>query len=99
MAGTIRWFEGLFRIGKYDQSWFYIEYSIYTHVLVLYIEGCEFFRKCMSDATNNNSFGSVLTATNDVGKCIYYIIDGIYFFFYQSYLIIEALTVYKNITQ
>ena len=73
----------MFGLGKYDQSWFYIEYSIYTHVLVLYIKGCQFFRNCMSDATNNNSFGLGLTAINEVRKCIDYIIDDKYFFFYQ----------------
>ena len=33
----------------------------------------------MSDATDNKSFGSGLTAINKVCKCMDYIIDGIYF--------------------
>ena len=86
-------------LGKYSQSWFYIEYSICTHVLVLWIKGCQFFRKCMSDVTGNKSFGLVLTAINELRKRIYYILDDIYFFFYQSDLRIEALTGYTHMTR
>ena len=53
----------------------------------------------MSDATNNNSFGLGLTAVNEVRKCIEYIIDDIFVFFYQTYLRIEDLTVYENIKE
>ena len=70
-------------IGKYAQRWFYIEYSIYTHKLVLQIKGYQLFINCMSDATNNKSFGLVLRASNEVCKRIYYIIDDIFVFFYQ----------------
>ena len=38
---------------KFSQSGFYIEYSIYTHILVLRIKACQLFRNCMSDATDN----------------------------------------------
>ena len=47
----------------------------------------------MSDTTNINSFDSGLTAIKEVRKCIYYIIDDIIVFFYQSDLRIEDLTV------
>ena len=36
----------------------------------------------MSDATNNESFGSGLIDINEVRKHIYYILDEIYIFFY-----------------
>ena len=36
----------------------------------------------MSDATNNRSFGSGLTAINEVHKRIDYILDEIFVFFY-----------------
>ena len=65
---------------KYAQSSFYIEYSIYTHKLVLWIKGCQWFRNCMGDATNNKSFGSVLTAINEVRKRKDFILDDIFVF-------------------
>ena len=65
---------------KYAQSWFYIEYLIYNHTVILWINGCQFFRIYMSNATDNNSFGSLLTAMNEVYKLIYYIVGDIYFY-------------------
>ena len=60
-------------LGKYAKSWFYIKNSIYTHVLILWRKGCQFFRKWMSDVSNNKSFGLRLTAINKVCKLNDYI--------------------------
>ena len=38
-------------LGKEAKSWFNIKYSIHTHILVLLIKGCQFFRKCACDVT------------------------------------------------
>ena len=59
-------------LGKYSQNWFYIEYYIYA---------CQLFRNCTSDATNNKSFGSELTAINEVRKRIDYTLNDIFVFF------------------
>ena len=67
-------------IGKYAQGLFYIEYSIYTPVLSLWIKGCHLFRNCLWDATHNESFGLGLTALNEVRKHIHYILDNIYIY-------------------
>ena len=68
-------------LGKYAQSWFYIEYLIYTHVLVLWIKGCQLFRNCMSDENDNKSFGSGITYINEVQKHIVYMTYDIISFF------------------
>ena len=68
-------------LGKYVQIRFYIEYSINTHGLVLWMKGCKSFGNWMCDATHNESFGSVSTASNEAPKIIYYTIDDIFFFF------------------
>ena len=52
----------------------------------------------MCDVTDNKSFGSGLTSIDKVRKCIYYILDDIFVFFYQSDLRIEALKGDKNMT-
>ena len=52
----------------------------------------------MINATNNKSFGSVLTAIKEVRTRIDYILDEIYIFFYQPVLRIEDLTGYINIS-
>ena len=52
-----------------------------------------------SNATDNKSFGSVLTATDEFCKRIYYILDGIFVFLYQLYLCIEALIGNENMTR
>ena len=64
-------------LGKYSKSWFYIEYSTYTHKLFLLI----LFRNCMSDATDNKSFGLGLTDINKASKHIVYIDYEIIAFF------------------
>ena len=69
--------------GKCAHIWFYIEYSTYTHILVLWINGCQLFRNFMSNATDNKSFGLELTDINEVQKRIDYILDDIYIFFYR----------------
>ena len=53
------------------------------------------------DAAQNSSFGSGLTANNEVHRRIYYIIDDIFVFLYHclSELCIEALIGYKNMTR
>ena len=68
---------------KYSQSRFYIEYSIYTHKLILWIRYCQFFRNYMCDATHNTSFGLGLITINEVHRQIYYNIDNILAFFHQ----------------
>ena len=70
-------------LGEYAKSWFYIEYSIFTQKLVLWIKGCQLFRKCMSDATDNKSFGPVLTAINEVRKQIVYMTCVVIVSFYR----------------
>ena len=70
-------------LGTESKGWFYTEYSIYTHILVLWIKGCQLFINCMSNVTNNKSFGLGLTAINEVHKRIYCMLDGIFVFFYQ----------------
>ena len=52
----------------------------------------------MSDAANNKSFGSGLTAINEVRKRIYYMLDDIFVLLCQSGLCIEALTGHKIMT-
>ena len=53
----------------------------------------------MSNATDNNLFGSILTANNEVRKRIDYIVDDIYIYFFRKLdLRIEALKGYENIT-
>ena len=37
----------------------------------------------MSDVTDNKSFGLGLTAVNEIRKSIYFMLDGIFVFFYQ----------------
>ena len=86
-------------LGKYGKSLFYVEYPKYTHVLILWIKGCQFFRNCITDANNNNSFGLGLAAINEVRKHMVHILDNLFVFFYQSDLRIEALTGYKNRTR
>ena len=82
-------------------SIFYIEYLIFTHILVLAIEGCQFFRNCMCDATHISSFGSGRTAINELHKCIYYIVDDIFAVLYRrlSGFCIKDLTGYENMTR
>ena len=70
-------------IGKYAQNWFYMEYSIYTQILGLWIKGCHFFRNCMLYATRNKSFCLGLTSINEVRNQVDYIPDKIFVFFYQ----------------
>ena len=53
----------------------------------------------MFDMTYNKSFGSGLTAFNEVRKRIDYNLDELFVFFYRSVLRKEALTWYKNMTQ
>ena len=38
--------------GKEAKRWFYIKYSMHTHVLVLLIKGCQFFRNCVFDVNH-----------------------------------------------
>ena len=71
-------------IGKYAQIILYIEYAIYTCILILWIKGCQLFRKYLSDAANNKFFGSWLTDINEVRKRIDYILDVVFFLFRQS---------------
>ena len=71
----------MLELGKCAQSWFYIEFSIYIHELVLWIKGCQLFRNCMSNMTDNKSFDLVLTAIIEVRKRIVYIIYDIIDFF------------------
>ena len=51
--------------------------------------------------THNKSFGSELTAINELHRRIYYILDEIFILFYQclSDLRIEALAGYENMTR
>ena len=49
--------------------------------------------------THNKSFGSRLKTINELRKHIYYILDNIFVFFYQSKLRIEPLTGYKIMTR
>ena len=72
----------LHSIGKYAQSWFDTEYSIYTPLLSLWINGCQLIINCMWYETHNKSFGSVLTAIIEVRKRIDYIFDDIFVSFY-----------------
>ena len=60
-----------------------MEYSLYTHILFLWRKGFQLLRKCTINATDNKSFGSVLTAINEVRKHIYYKVANIFVFFYQ----------------
>ena len=71
-------------IGKYAHSWFYIEYLVCTNVLSLWIKGCQLLRKCMWDATHKMSFASGLKDSNEMRKCIDYIIDNIFVLFCQG---------------
>ena len=68
-------------IYEYSQSLFYMEYSIYIPVLVLWIMGCPFFRNCIWDVTHNKSFGLGWTAINEVRKRIVYMTYDIIVFF------------------
>ena len=68
---------------KYAQSWFYIEYYIYTHILVLWIKGCQLFINCKCDATHNKSFGLVFSAINELRKRIVNMTYDIIFYFYR----------------
>ena len=70
-------------LDEYAQSRFYIEYSIYTHLLFLWIKGCQFFRNCVCDETHNESFGLGLTAINKVPKGIVYMYYDIIVLFDQ----------------
>ena len=88
----------MFGLGRYTQNLFYIEDSIYNHVLFLWIKGCRLFRNCMNNVTNNKSFGSGLTGINEVRKRIDYILDNIFFFLQISYLRIEDFKGYENMT-
>ena len=67
-------------LGKYAPNRFYIEYSIYTHTLTLWIKGSQFFRNCMCDAIHNKSFGSGLTAMKEVHRRICFILDDIFLY-------------------
>ena len=56
---------------------------MYTHVLILQIKVCPFFRNFMCNATHHKSFGLIWTAFNEVRSRIVFIPDNIYLFFYQ----------------
>ena len=45
-----------------------------NHILVLWINGCQLFRKFVSDETHHKSVGSGWTAVNEVLRCIFYIL-------------------------
>ena len=57
-------------LGKEDQSWYYIKYSMYTHTLNLWIKGCPLYRSFVCDATHNKSLGTGLTDSNELCKFI-----------------------------
>ena len=69
-------------LGREAQIKSYIQYSMYTHTLVLWITCYQFFRKFVCDATLRESFGSGLTAVNEVHQRVFFILDDIYIFFY-----------------
>ena len=52
----------------------------------------------MSDVAHNKSFGSGLTAKNEMCKRLDYILDNIFVLFYRSDFCIESLTGYENMT-
>ena len=64
-------------VGKEYQNKLYIKYSMYTHILLLLIKGCPFFRNLMFYATHYKSFGLGRTAFNESDSCISYILDYI----------------------
>ena len=70
-------------LDKLAQSWFYIEYSIYTPKLVLWKKGCQLFRNCIWYVTQNNAFGLGTTTIIEMCKCIDYILDNIFVLLYQ----------------
>ena len=69
-------------LGKYAQSWFYIEYLIYTHISVLWINRCQLFINFVCIATHKKSYGLLLTGINELRKRLVYITYGIIIFFY-----------------
>ena len=44
--------HSIYVLGKESKSWFYIKYYIFTHILVLLIKSCQFFRNCVCDVTH-----------------------------------------------
>ena len=56
---------------------------MYTHVFILCINVCKFFRELICNVTDHKSYGLVLTATNEVHKCIVYILFDIKFFLHK----------------
>ena len=82
VAIVVLMLHSMLGLGNSAQSWFYIEYLIYTHKSDLLINVCQLFRNCMNDATDNKLFGSRLTAINKVRKNIYYVIYNKFVFYY-----------------
>ena len=56
---------------------------LYTHVLVLWIKGCQLFRNEMCYVTNKNPFVSGITDVTEAHKRIVYIIENIIVSFSQ----------------
>ena len=72
----------MLELSKYYQSRLYIEYLIYTHIIVLGIKSCQFFRNCMCDSIHNMSFCLGLKVINEVHKHKVYMTYDITVFFY-----------------
>ena len=53
---------------------------MYTQLLILWIKGCQSFRKLVWSVNRHKSFGSGLTDVNEVCRCKGYILDNIAFF-------------------
>ena len=60
-----------------SQKLIWHKYSIYTHVLILWIKGCQLSRYFKCDVTHQKYFGLGWTALDKVRKHIFYIIDDI----------------------
>ena len=67
-------------LGKEVKGFFFIQYLLYTHVLILYIKVSKLFRKIICGVMHHKSYGLVLTAAIEVRKHVPYILDNIIIF-------------------
>ena len=67
-------------LGKEAKIWYNIKYLMFTHILILWIKGSQFFRNIICDVINHSSFGSWWRSLDESLKLIVYILNNIIIF-------------------
>ena len=73
-------------LDKNAESWFFVEYSILSHVLILWIEGSKCFRKIFCGITHHKSYDLVLKYYIEISKSIVYILWNPLFSYTDSFM-------------